>query len=180
VEIEAIPNLEFRKLLPKSGCCGEHELVKLEALKLTDYVKVVMLDADSLVLQNIDDVISDPTDAIWTIDRYLGGGCINGGFLIAKPSVEVYDSMLAWVQEGIFYTGGPDIPAWGGIGWNGSGTGYCYGGQTFQGARVRVCCCLRWIHTFRCACACHRARSFFLPEFFSRKGQVHLERGAQL
>lgn len=30
----------------------------------------MMLDADSVVFQNIDELFKDDTDAIWTMDRY--------------------------------------------------------------------------------------------------------------
>jgi hypothetical protein len=126
INVSAIPNKEYREHLPKSGCCGEQELIKLEGFKLTGYKKVVMLDADSVVFKNIDSLIDDPHDVIWTVDRFLGGKCVNGGFLVAKPDPRIYDRMMSWVQEGLFYYGGADVPPWGGSAWNGTNIGCVY------------------------------------------------------
>ena len=114
INVSAIPDnrAQYREHLPKSGCCGEQELIKLEGFKLTGYKKVVMLDADSVVFKNIDSLIDDPHDVIWTVDRFLGGKCVNGGFLVAKPDPRIYARMMSWVQEGLFYYGGADVPPW--------------------------------------------------------------------
>jgi hypothetical protein len=49
IDVSKIPNKEYRKHLPKSGCCGQAELIKLEAFKLVHANRVLILDADSLV-----------------------------------------------------------------------------------------------------------------------------------
>jgi hypothetical protein len=54
VAIADIRNVEFKTQLQTSGCCGERELIKFEAFTLTQYPVVVLLDADTLVLQPLD------------------------------------------------------------------------------------------------------------------------------
>ena len=48
VTLSKIPNKQYREHLPKSGCCGHAELIKLQAFKLVGYHRVLLLDADSL------------------------------------------------------------------------------------------------------------------------------------
>lgn len=43
VHIDNIENKEYQTHLPKSGCCGAEELIKLEAFKLKGYKKVIGL-----------------------------------------------------------------------------------------------------------------------------------------
>ena len=54
----------LRKGIQGNGCCGEKELIKLEAYTLTDYPVVVHMDLDTMVLQPMDDlfdIILSPT-----------------------------------------------------------------------------------------------------------------------
>lgn len=113
--------------IKKSGCCGLNETVKLNMFKLTEYDRLLLMDADSLVLQPIPEILTS-RDILWTNDPGLGGGCINGGFFVANPSLKVYDDLVALFRGGDFPEGGARGSAWGG-----SGIGWCWGGQTFQG-----------------------------------------------
>lgn len=45
IDLSKITNEEYRTHLPKSGCCGAEELIKLEAFKLKNYHKVQWCDA---------------------------------------------------------------------------------------------------------------------------------------
>lgn len=56
VRPEDIQGEFLRERIPKSGCCGEKELVKFEAYTLTDYPIVVLLDLDCLILKPMDDL----------------------------------------------------------------------------------------------------------------------------
>jgi hypothetical protein len=40
-----------------AGCCGEKELIKFEAFRLTQHPAVILMDMDMLVLKNLDDLI---------------------------------------------------------------------------------------------------------------------------
>jgi hypothetical protein len=88
-------------------------------------------------MSNIDELFEEDADALWTVDRFLGGKCINGGFGVFKPSLAIFKRMMGLVQRGAFYYGGanhaPEEGKYHGTAWEGSDVGYCYGGQTFQG-----------------------------------------------
>eukprot|EP00656_Telonema_subtile_P039140 TRINITY_DN44279_c0_g1_i2.p1 TRINITY_DN44279_c0_g1~~TRINITY_DN44279_c0_g1_i2.p1 ORF type:complete len:456 (-),score=51.26 TRINITY_DN44279_c0_g1_i2:41-1408(-) len=115
----------LRKEIDKSGCCGMSELAKLQALKLVDYEWVLIVDADSLVLKNLDEMFDQPdVDVQYTMDLGLGGGCVNGGFVLLRPSVDHFHKMWATIEDGDWRH--PSA-------WGGTNVGYCYGGPTFQG-----------------------------------------------
>lgn len=115
---------ELRKTIDKSGCCGMSEFGKLGAWKLTQYKKVLVMDSDTLLLQNIDELWAADFEAQYTYDHGLAGGCINGGFVMLKPSLEVHDELVEMVRVGDFKPGSA---------WGGKHIGWCYGGQTYQG-----------------------------------------------
>ena len=54
VQVADIQNPLLRERIVKNGCCGEKELIKLEAFTLTSYPLVVLLDIDTLILQPLD------------------------------------------------------------------------------------------------------------------------------
>ena len=56
VAVDEIQGEYLRSHIEANGCCGEKELIKLEAYTLTDYPLVVHLDLDVLVLQPLDTV----------------------------------------------------------------------------------------------------------------------------
>lgn len=53
VEIAEIQNNEYAEKMKNSGCCGADEFLKLWAYTLTEYHRVVHLDMDSIVFQNM-------------------------------------------------------------------------------------------------------------------------------
>jgi hypothetical protein len=57
VAIADIQNPTLREHMPKSGCCGEKELIKFEAFTLVQYPVVVLLDIDALLLQPLDRLV---------------------------------------------------------------------------------------------------------------------------
>ncbi|KAI8371698.1 nucleotide-diphospho-sugar transferase [Radiomyces spectabilis] len=63
---------------------------KLNLWNLTDYRKVVFLDADTMVVQSIDDLFERPQFSA-AIDV---GGAINTGVFVAEPSKETYDEIM--------------------------------------------------------------------------------------
>ena len=54
VAVKDIQGTFLREHIEKNGCCGEKELVKLEAYTLTDHPVVVHLDLDVIVLKPFD------------------------------------------------------------------------------------------------------------------------------
>lgn len=66
VAVQDIKGDFLRQNIEKNGCCGEKELVKLEAYTLTQHPAVVHLDLDTLVLKPMDALFDwmlvDPND----------------------------------------------------------------------------------------------------------------------
>ncbi len=77
---------------------------KLRAWQLTDLEKVVLLDADLITLQNIDDLFDRPSIAaapdFFLPDRF------NSGLVVLEPSAETFESMLQALWETPSYDGG--------------------------------------------------------------------------
>ena len=157
INVSAIPNKMYRERLPKSGCCGEKELLKLWAFSLTEYHRVLHLDMDSLILNSMDELFEDPMDCLYTEDWLMASKVLllktnsqcphllprsfrtstllsheildskgtkvapaQGGFLLLRPSLDLFSELQAIVQEGDWR---------GGAGWGGSGIGFFYGEQ---------------------------------------------------
>ena len=53
VELEDIVNKEYADKMRNSGCCGASEFLKLWAYTLIDYHRVIHLDMDSIIFQNM-------------------------------------------------------------------------------------------------------------------------------
>jgi hypothetical protein len=121
----------LKEVIDKSGCCGMAELAKLGAYTLDEFEKVLIMDSDTLVTDNIDELWSSDKDILYTYDHGLKGGCINGGFAMVRPSKKQYQGILDTIKSGEFYTAGNGKPM--SEGWGRTHIGYCYGGQTFQG-----------------------------------------------
>ena len=176
----------LRENIEKNGCCGEKELVKLEAYTLTQHPVVVHLDLDVLVLKPLDALFDwmlvDPSDLETTYDvsevpimwpemekpqkpnAFFTRDCkysnreihqmfllpfalsfsqvdayplykdnmvapkrkykpVQGGFLVLRPDMEVYEEFVAIIKQGDFRQRG----GWGGL------VGPFYGSMTFQG-----------------------------------------------
>jgi len=142
----------LRSRIEKNGCCGEKELIKLEAYTLTEYPIVVHLDLDVLVLKPLDTLFDlmldrpvDPQerdaltmwkdkpavrkiDAFFTMDYNMVGPQVEykpvqGGFLVTRPSMKVYEEYRSIVRKGDFQDG---------KGWGGK-VGPFHGSMTFQG-----------------------------------------------
>jgi len=152
VAVEDIKGEYLRTKIKDNGCCGEKELIKLEAYTIIQHPIVVHLDLDTLVLQPMDKVFdymlgeaseSSIQSVIQWKDLPIPQGEINafftrdynmvnpgtkykpvqGGFLVLRPSMETYNNFVDIVREGDFR---------GGSGWGGK-VGPFYGSMTFQG-----------------------------------------------
>jgi len=154
VAVKDIQGEYLKSKIHKNGCCGEKELVKLEAYTLTQHPIIVHMDLDTLVLNPLDylfdwmladdsssyDVSDVPimwkdepspkkVNAMFTRDYNMGGGrkkknrSVQGGFLILRPDLDVYNEFVEIIRKGDFRESG---------GWGGQ-TGVFYGSMTFQG-----------------------------------------------
>ncbi|XP_077481069.1 glycogenin-1-like isoform X1 [Stigmatopora argus] len=77
---------------------------KLHCWALTHYSKCVFMDADTLVLSNIDELfdreeLSAAPDPGWP-------DCFNSGVFVFRPSVETYDKLLQYCTEHGSFDGG--------------------------------------------------------------------------
>jgi len=150
VAVSEIQGEFLRSRIESNGCCGEKELIKLEAYTLTDYPIVVHLDLDVIVLKPMDDLfdvmlgksvvdtdsfvmwkdkpIPDTLNAFYTVDYNMVGPStpykpVQGGFLVIRPSMTVYEEYKAIVRKGDFQAN----KGWGGL------VGPFHGSMTFQG-----------------------------------------------
>jgi glycogenin len=101
-EIEPIenPNPTTQQMLPRFGAA----YTKLRAWQLTDFEKVVLLDADTIVVQNVDDLFDRPEIAaapdFFLPDRF------SSGVMVLEPSEATFDRMIRTLSSAESYDGG--------------------------------------------------------------------------
>ena len=152
VRVEDIQGDILRERIQKNGCCGERELIKLEAWTLVQYPVVVLLDLDVLIRKPLDGlfdflldsskvppkddllwrgeketVIPETINLLYTVDYAMVSASrqvkpTQGGFVVLRPSMEIYQEFVGIVTEGDFRDRG---------GWHGK-TGKFWGAMTFQ------------------------------------------------
>ena len=119
----------YKEEVHKNGCCGELEFLKLEAYTLTQYHRVLLLDMDTLIVKNIDELFDIDASLVYTPDPDMSGSGVaapmfQGGFMLVQPSRATYDAFVKVAREGDFRPGS---------GWGGKNVGWGYGGATIQG-----------------------------------------------
>ncbi len=101
-EIQPIanPNPVTQQMLPRFGAA----YTKLRAWELVDFDKVVLLDADTLVLQNVDDLFTRPEIAagpdFFLPDRF------SSGVMVLEPRQSTFDRMVLRLAIAESYDGG--------------------------------------------------------------------------
>lgn len=105
-----INSTQLRNEIVGSGCCGELELIKYEAYKLTEYSKIVLLDSDVILtkphaLTKLIQKLDQGTKLVYNFDRSMAStkeknDCVSAGFLVFKPSVEEYHFFIDLVKSG--------------------------------------------------------------------------------
>ena len=100
VEPIANPYPPPRQLFPRFAST----FTKLRAFTLSDYDKVVLLDADTIVLQNIDDAFERPSIA--AAPDFLLPDRFNSGVMVIEPSHDVFARMMAALVTTESYDGG--------------------------------------------------------------------------
>jgi hypothetical protein len=127
VDITRIKGDNLRERIDKSGCCGASELIKLWSWTLLQYDRVVHMDVDTMLLGPLDELLDLEEEFVYTLDPAMATSKRNtpvqGGFLLLKPSMDVFENLVQIIYEG----------NWGGQGWRGSGIGFFWGGATIQG-----------------------------------------------
>jgi hypothetical protein len=128
VAIEEIENQVYAQNMKNSGCCGASEFLKLWAFTLIEYHRVIHLDMDSIIFQNLDELYNLNYELLFTGDYNMMSGSpyppAQGGFFVIKPSIETFQEFQAIIKKGDHRPGG---------GWGGSHIGNFWGGQTIQG-----------------------------------------------
>ena len=99
-EVEPIGNPRGDVLLPRFA----NVFTKLRVWELDDYDKVVFLDADTIVLQNIDELFDRPSLA--AAPDFLLPDRFNSGVMVVEPSSAMLAEMLARLPELMSYDGG--------------------------------------------------------------------------
>jgi glycogenin len=82
-------------------------LTKLNLWSLEQYARVVFLDADTLVLQNIDHLFDLPKDITFAASPELGfPDCFNSGFMVLSPSATTLAELKKLAGEVESFDGG--------------------------------------------------------------------------
>jgi len=99
------------------------ETVKYWGVALTEYDRVLVLDADVMIIEPMDELFELDADFIGIYDHGLDTPTSSlppaqGGFLLFRPNKADFDAINDLTREG----------DWDGGGWKRSGIGFCYGG----------------------------------------------------
>jgi hypothetical protein len=105
VNVSAIFGDFLREKINKNGCCGAAELIKLNSYRLTQYARVVHLDADVLLYKGFPELFSFPHSLIYTTDPNMATHKgpdkqpVQGGFIVIKVCSLIYlfiDLLIAY------------------------------------------------------------------------------------
>jgi alpha-N-acetylglucosamine transferase len=99
-DIEPLHVQGVRPLYPRF----DEAFVKLRAWQLTEFDKVVLLDADTLVVRNIDDLFERPPLA--AAPDFLMPDRFNSGVMVLRPSQTTFAAMVAALDRTQSYDGG--------------------------------------------------------------------------
>ena len=109
VNVSNIHDEYVRTHIEKNGCCGEKELIKLYAYTLLSYHRVVHLDTDVIILANLDELLDLDHSLVFTTDPNMQGKSkvppVQGGFLLIRPSMQVYHDLVNVVLNANFVPG---------------------------------------------------------------------------
>jgi len=100
VEHIANPNRETQQLFPRFA----NAYTKLRSWDLAEYDKVVMLDADTIVLQNVDDLFERPDFS--AAPDFLLPDRFNSGVMVIEPNAERFHRMIEALSHNPSYDGG--------------------------------------------------------------------------
>ena len=72
---------------------------KLNAWNITEFTSIVLLDADTVVLQSLDHVLELPTDFAWSFQNAPDYNWNKGGFIMLRPCQRVLEHMLSILEH---------------------------------------------------------------------------------
>ncbi|RCH85765.1 hypothetical protein CU097_004186, partial [Rhizopus azygosporus] len=104
IPVETIRSKDYQNLLLLGRPDLDISLTKIHLWRLTQYKKIVFLDADTLPLQNVDELFDRPSfsaapDAGWP-------DCFNSGVFVAEPSESIYQDLVRLAAETGSFDGG--------------------------------------------------------------------------
>jgi len=130
-EIDPVKGKEVRSQFARTQGAGDknnqfsmaEETLKYWPLSMTEYDRVLTLDADVMVLDPMDELMERKEDFVGTYDHGLDSAGstvppVQGGFLLYRPKAADFHEIQELTKEGDFA----------GMGWKSSGIGYAYGG----------------------------------------------------
>jgi len=104
VNIDQLDSMDKENLAqlkrPELGCTFS----KLRAWKLTQFTKCVFLDADTLVLQNVDDLFE--RDEFSAVPDVGWPDCFNSGVFVFRPSDDTYSALIEHAEQHGSFDGG--------------------------------------------------------------------------
>lgn len=126
VSVEDIRPGEYKNRVDRGGCCGLAELMKIYSFAMEEFYRVVHVDADVMITGNLDEILgaADDVELMYT-NSTLPGELCSGGFLVVRPNLRAFNEILDVIRSGDYHYNGK--------GWEGSGIGYYWGGETVQG-----------------------------------------------
>jgi len=104
VEVEHMDSSDEANLAllkrPELGCT----LTKLRAWQMTEFSKCVFLDADTMILQNIDDLFE--RDQLSAVPDVGWPDCFNSGLFVFRPNKDTYLALLHHAKQFGSFDGG--------------------------------------------------------------------------
>lgn len=100
VAVKDIQGEYLRSKIEKNGCCGEKELVKLEAYTLTQHPVIVHMDLDTLILQPMDGLFD------WMLAGDQARSFDASGVTLQWPEAPIPETVNAFFTRDCEYTNG--------------------------------------------------------------------------
>jgi glycogenin len=110
IPYQPIPPIELNTALPSHQARWQATYSKLQIFNQTQFDKLVYLDADMLVYQNLDDLFGQPhmaaVNAGGMLPEYASWTEFNSGLMVIEPSQALYTDMLAKLPDLYLPAGG--------------------------------------------------------------------------
>jgi hypothetical protein len=97
-----LQEVEEMKIAYETRAKWRKNLTKLRLWQMTKYSKLIYLDADMLVLRNLDHLFACPGPICAVLDSPVPNK-FNGGLLVLSPNETVFDALMEKWDEGVEY-----------------------------------------------------------------------------
>lgn len=95
-EYKEVPNIEYDNFNVHRY---SKNWFKLNAWNITEFTSIVLLDADTVVLQSLNHVFELPTDFAWSFQNAPEYNWNKGGFIMLRPCQPVFEHMLSILEQ---------------------------------------------------------------------------------